>query len=176
MKRIITASRHSSIAEHYIGYIPELADTLSKVALSSSDEEAVQLAQSKVSAKNISTKSQALKAVWQTLQFAMRDYLESSEVSDNILSVTTTVLDACEKATGHASYPFTGVENSYVIDDDADYNEFEDVCRYVQNKLKVKDRDGAMLGGSWTAHNYVLDSVPFKISYSFNKIVLTIDE
>lgn len=176
MKRIILSSSQST-ANHYIQYIPELASVLSKIADAQTDEEAVRiLNEDYYRYDNVSTKPQAMKAIWHTLQTAMKNYLESSEINANLQSVITKVLNACEKATGHASYPMTGIANAYVIDDDADFDDFEIVCSAVQKAFGIRDRDGAMLGGSWSGHSYVLDKVPFKISYAFNKIVVGFDE
>lgn len=167
MKRIITASSNfSAQADRYLQYVGSYAEGLSKIVNATSDEEASRICQEYIFRVPLKTKAECIESAFQNLQYAMDQYKKASTVVANYPRVEKEVIDAAEASVGHVSYKQTvGSSVSYVIEDAASFSDYQAFCKDMQRRLGIKDRDGAAIEGSWTGHNYVLDSVPFKIEW-----------
>ncbi len=174
MKRILSSSSITS-SDLLLDRIAEIANTLSDVALAESDEQAIQI-YSKSRRGNVTSKHQAIKALMQVLNFGFEEYNREFEAEMVVKSNSDIVI---KKIVNSITDQFhidlkrvTSGAFSSSTSDKVDFDKFEDVCRYIQKTYDLKDRDGAMLGGSWTAHHYKYLGIYFSIEYVHGYLVV----
>lgn len=170
MYRVVKASRQGRYQSEALRRIASVADSLSKIAAAQTDEEAMELFHDNVMKYRVEDKYRAIEATWQILEYAMSQYMESSDQIAKRPAVEEKLLKYFEGYFGRQ--PRLESDDTYVLLEPATFRDFDQLRSNFASDFHAKPSDGTMLGGSWTGHDFKIDDVTFHLSIYDGQIIL----
>lgn len=160
MKRIITASNRADDGARAKFALAKLGKSLTDVINAPDDESAAAAYNEVTGGSPVHSREEALTDIVQYINYWAKLYSESTYMVSKIPVVRDQVISYIEGQLRYSGHIYdSGSFDTYIIDDDMSFEEYEDLCRGLMREFETKDRDGLGLGGSWTGHHYKIGGV-----------------